>query len=90
MIKNQKIQREYFEQNFATIFSCWLPYFSYISRINNTARTCFLNLKHYLINDDFDANYTMSVFCFECFPHFLCNFLYDDFYTLDLYRRSVQ
>ena len=57
---------------------------SYLSRMNNTARTGFQNTKHYLTNDDFDANYAMPVCCFECFKQFVCNFLYKDFYTLDI------
>ena len=57
-----------------------------ISRVQNTARACFQNLKVYLAADGYDANYAMCVCCFECFKQFVCNFLYDDFCTLDFQR----
>ena len=56
---------------------------SYISRMQKKAKTCFQNLKVYLDVNDYNANYAMSVCCFENYKQFTCNFLYDDFCTLD-------
>ena len=80
-IKIERFNKNILNETLRPSCQVWLSYSFYISRINNIARTCLQNLKHYVTNDDFDVNYTMSVCCFECFKHFLCNLLYNNFYT---------
>ena len=63
---------------------------SYISRVQKTAKTCFHNLKVYLEVNDYNANFAMSVCCFECFKQLICSFLYDDFFTLDCWRMFIR
>ena len=55
-LKIKRFKENILNKTLRPSFHVWLPYSSYISRISNTATTCFLNLKRYLINDDFDAN----------------------------------
>ena len=60
---------------------------SYLSTMNNTAKSCFQNLKHHLTND-FDANYAMSACCFECLSN-LSAISYTKIFILQIFREIL-
>ena len=61
---------------------------SYLSTMNNTAKSRFQNLKHHLTND-FDANYAMSACCFECLSN-LSAISYTKIFILKIFREMFK
>ena len=82
MIKVKRFNEDLLNETLRSNCKIWQTD-SHISRVQGTARTCFQNLKFSFMVNDFNANYEMSVCCFDGLKQFICNFLYDDFYTLD-------